>query len=146
MTDGRTIYGQPTSGRPLPAQVDSPDRVSIGALLVNHESAGITDKLFNLTAKSWAGQPLDALLVTGGLYVHGQSGDRFNVTNNGAAILVNQETGEWEKGTLRLLSDNNPPVEIRPTGNQGEYVAVVPANATGEMLRCDVVDKLTAER
>lgn len=146
MTDGRTIYGQPTSGRPLPAQADSPDRVGIGSLLVNHETAGITDKLFNLTVRRWTTQALDALLVTGGQYVHGQSGDRFNVTNNGEAILVNQETGEWEKGTLRLLSDNNPPVEIRPTGNQGEYVAVVPANATGEMLRCDVVNKLTAER
>src|SRR5690606_31653650 len=83
MTDGRTIYGQPTSGRPLPTDANSPDRVSIGSMLVNHETAGITDKLFNLTVRRWTTQALDALLVTGGQYVHGQSGDRFNVTNNG---------------------------------------------------------------
>lgn len=146
MTDGKTVYGVPTSGRPLPSTAANPDLLTIGALVVNHESAGIVDRITQLKATRWVAGELDALLVKNGTYRHGQSGDVFQLANNGAPLLVDDTTGVWRSGTLKLLSANNPPVEVRPTGNTGEYIAVVPGNASGELMGCEVIDKLGAQR
>lgn len=146
MADGRTVYGNPTSGRPQPAVEASPDQVSIGVLVVNDESAGITDQVSGLQGRRWDQDGVSALLVDAGEYLHGQSGDTFALSTKQSPLQVDPDSGDWLSGTLVLRSSNNPLVEVRPSGNPGEYLAVVPGNKGGDLAGCNVVDKLSAAR
>lgn len=147
MTDGRTVYGNPTSGRPQPADETSPDQLSIGVLVVNDESAGITDQISGLEGRRWDQDGISALLVDAGDYLHGQSGDEFALsTKQPQPLQVDPESGDWLSGTLVLRSSNNPLVEVRPSSTAGEYLAVVPGNKAGDLAGCSVVDKLSAAR
>lgn len=146
MSDGRTVYGNPSSGRPQPADESSPDQVSIGVLVVNDESAGIVDQVSALQGRSWDQDGVSSLLVDAGNYLHGQSGDLFSLSTKREPLQVDPESGDWLSGTLVLTSSNNPPVEVRPSGTAGEYLAVVPGNRAGDLAGCSVVDKLSATR
>ncbi|MDF1628760.1 MAG: hypothetical protein P1U78_03095 [Alcanivoracaceae bacterium] len=146
MTGGRTVYGRPDAGRPLAPSADAPDQVSIGELVVNHQTDGITDTVQALQAERWEQDGLVITRVEDGRYVQNSSGDVFDLSTPAEPLQVDPESGEWLAGVLVLSSDDYPDVQVRPTGNPGEYTAVVPANAAGERLGCGVVDGLGSGR
>ena len=146
MEEGRTLYGKPAEGRPLPPDASAPDQVSMGQLVVNHETRGIVDTVEQLQTERWEQDGLVMTTVKSGRYLQNSSGDEFDLSTGKQPLQVDPETGEWLAGTLVLSSDQHPDVHVRPTGNPGEYTAVVPANAVGERLGCGVVDGLSSGR
>lgn len=144
MTSGITEYGLPTEGRPLPATQAAPDRLNIGHLSARQESTGRTDEITSFNADRWNdGEELQAMLIKSGRYLHGKSGDRFNMASaSGRPLIVDPDNGEWLSGVVQLSSKNNPTVELRPNGNEGEVLMVVPGNAAGSIAGCGVIDKL----
>lgn len=146
MTGGSTVYGRPDAGRPLVADVDAPDKVRIGELVVNHQTDGITDTVKGLQAERWEQDGLVMTRVNDGRYVQNSSGDVFDLSTPKQPLQVDAESGEWLAGALVLSSNGNPDVQVRPTGNAGEYTAVVPANSAGERFGCEVVDGLGSGR
>jgi hypothetical protein len=146
MTGGRTVYGRPDAGRPLAPNAASPDQVSIGELVVNHQTDGIIDTVQTLQAERWEEDGLVITRVKNGRYLQNSSGDVFDLSTPKQPLQVDPESGEWLAGVLVLSAKGKPDVQVRPTGNPGEYAAVVPANAAGERLGCGVVDDLGSGR
>lgn len=145
MTGGRTVYGKPTTERPLSPTRSSPDKVTINKVKVNHESAGITDKVSDLEGKRWDVTTGEAFAIQAGEYLHGESGDRYQLSSVTAPLVVDPETGEWLDGVLNLNSASNPLVQIKPAEKTGDYLMVVPGNQVGGN-DCEVIDKLSSER
>ena len=144
MTSAVTEYGAPTEGRPLPATKAAPDRLNIAHMSARQESTGRTDEISSFHADRWDNEEeLQAMLIKSGRYLHGKSGDRFNMASaSGRPLIVDPDNGQWLSGVVRLSSKNNPTVELRPNGNDGEVLMVVPGNAAGSIAGCGVIDKL----